>query len=414
MVKACLQLRQQLWRAFGPLRRTSRRLGCRPEIPSRASGDSTLLPVVWRFPDLPPLFVVHLSRVVGPRQLNTRHGAWSTAIADGALIHILGSWDQLAFTSPLIGNPLLRGSSMFQELMRVQLYADEVKRHPNARGQNWMYIGVLAIPTTHRQSALQMLLEDRQIADFPRELKSTELTRHYKIKLATRWLQRVMLDKSKIFHFYILGLNMENLQRCAFGDSSAEQYRHIYSRFFRSAIEYVLKDFFSGAKHVRVSSIFHDRESGLEADELFDWHAIATISRSTDNVEFESDRITFIDSDHAKEQVYPDDSHFIQLIDLILGVVRQCLDSTSREDGITEVAQAFLPLVERLTDERRRRNHNSRYCYVRRCHLAFFPSARLSTGDLQEPWKRVSSSFYFTRRLLLAERVTGQERLAGF
>lgn len=273
-----------------------------------------------------------------------------------------------------------------------------------------MYLGLLAIPENQRLEALKILEEDRKAVPYFRELKSTKLTQRPKIELAKRWLRRVMEDDQKCFHFYILGLNMDNLERRAFGDTNREQFRRIYNRFFRSAVAYTLKYFFGDSDQIEVLAIFHDRTE-MEHDDLFDWHTIWKLEMKEEKIVFKSDKIKFIDSDHDKEEDYPDDSHFIQLIDLILGSVRQCLDCTSTKDGIIEVAKEFLPLVERLTDKHRYNNPNSRYRYYRRCSIAFFPSKKLTVKDLGDQWKRIQSSFFVQRPSLLAEKLSGQQKL---
>lgn len=293
--------------------------------------------------------------------------------------------------------------------MIVRLYCDEIKPIRNSDGQNWMYIGISAIPDTHYQSCLRDLLQDRNDAGYEREIKSTELTQRPKINLATRWVNRILDDREKRFHFYILGLNLDNLQRSAFGDSRSEQVRRIYNRFFRSSISFVLNSYFQDDS-ISVEYLFHDRTE-MESDDLFDWHSLWRLQQDSDRVSFNRDRITFIDSDHEREISHPNDSHFIQLTDLILGCARQCLDCTSTRGGIMEVAQVFLPLAQRLADERRCDNPNSRFRYFRRCKFSFFPSARLSETDLEDAFERVRSSFFVNRALLLSEKVSGQGRL---
>lgn len=294
--------------------------------------------------------------------------------------------------------------------MKVRLYGDEIKQFKNSEGQSWMYLGLLAIPENQWSHALEILEEDRKAVSYFGEIKSTKLTQRPKIELAKRWLGRVMWDDRKCFHFYILGLNMDNLQRKAFGDKGKEQDRRIYNRFFRMGVTYTLKGYWGDMDLIDVLAIFHDKTE-MERDDLFDWHTIWKIAIKEEKITFKTDTIKFIDSDHAKEKDYPDDSHFIQLIDIILGSVRQCLDCTSTKEGITEVAKEFLLLFERLTDKRRCNNPYSRYRYYKRCCIAFFPSRKLTTKDLADPWKRIQSSFFVQRPSLLTEKLSRQQRL---
>lgn len=296
----------------------------------------------------------------------------------------------------------------------VRLYADEIKPRKNALDQTWMYIGIVAIPQQKHPSALRLLLTDRDDAGYHREVHFADLTNYSyahvhneKTLLAKKWIQRVMWNGEKTFHFYVLGLNLSNLETAAFG-TGKDRKRNVYNRFFRSALSYVLKAYFG--RNVLVEAIFHDK-GDLNKDELFDWHSIWRISAEEPGIIFRQDTIEFIDSDHEKETRYPQESHFVQLTDVILGSARQCLDCTSSKDGCTGVAETFLPLMDRLTDRKRVRNIFSRYRYVRRCSVSFFPSRRLTLKELEDPWKRARSTFYINRRLLLKDKLSGQLRL---
>ena len=70
-----------------------------------------------------------------------------------------------------------------------------------------------------------------------------------------------------------------------------------------------------------------------------------------------------------------------------------------------------MPLVERLTDSRTRRNPNSHFFHYQRLSLSFFPSKRLKLKELDDPNKRLASSFYFHRLLLFVERQSRQMKL---
>jgi hypothetical protein len=274
--------------------------------------------------------------------------------------------------------------------MRIRLYVDEIKKIKNVEGQFWMYIGVLAIPSDQYQYALECLENDREKVSYFGELKSTNLTQSTKIQLAKLWIKRMKHDKCKCFHFHILGLNMGNLQTRAFGDKHGEQQKRIYNRFFRSSVLYLLKYFFGDSPSIEVEAIFHDRTE-MEYDDLFDWHTIWRIEREEDNITFASNIIEFVDSDHRKE--------------------RHCLDCTSNKPGIIEAAKEISPLIERLANKRSCKNPNSRYCYYRRCSISFFPSRKLALEDLNDPLERLRSSFFVQRRLLLNEKLSGQQSL---
>ena len=146
----------------------------------------------------------------------------------------------------------------------VRLYVDSSGPCDNELGERWLYIGLLAIPEDRYGDTVRWLAEDRISAGYDREVHFVDL-RNYsyaycyneKTLLAKRWVERVIWDDQKVFHFHLLGLNLTNLQHQAFGTGS-EQDRNIYNRFFRTAMAYALKYFFGSVVVIRV---FHDRSS---------------------------------------------------------------------------------------------------------------------------------------------------------
>ena len=299
--------------------------------------------------------------------------------------------------------------------VQVKVYADEVKpSYKNKFGERWMYIGILAIPENKYRAALDHLVEDRGEARYDGAVHFVELSNHStarvynrKTLLAKKWIERILWDSNKIFHFYVLGLNLLNLRHEAFG-TGKEQDRNIYNRFFRTALAYALKGYFSNYDQIIVSDIFH-HAGHMDTDDLFDWHSIWRLETSEEKLSFDTSRIVFVESDHRKELRYPDASNFIQLTDVILGSVRCCLDATTTRAGCVEIATSMLPLAERLTNEKSRSNPHSRYRYFRRCSVSFFPRKKLSAKQLADPWEVVQSSFYNNRSLLLKEQISGQQ-----
>ena len=308
--------------------------------------------------------------------------------------------------------PYIIGGAGWRQPPAVRLYADEIKPYRNGLDERWMYIGLLAVPEADFDRIQSWLRQDRNAADYFNEVHFTKLRNasdagayNEKTLLAKRWVERVLWDQQKVFHFHLLGLNLTNLQYFAFG-TGWEQKRNIYNRFFRTSLTYALKRFFGGGE-VTVTGLFHDA-SEFEDDDLFDWHAIWRVDRAEPSITFVPDSISFIDSDHAKEKDFPEDSHLIQLCDVLLGGLTQCLDARNRKDGCCEIAKVLLPLADQLVDPRCARSPNSSYRHARRMSVSFFPSKRLKLRELEDDWRRAQSGFYIRRRLLFEEQLGGQ------
>jgi hypothetical protein len=162
-----------------------------------------------------------------------------------------------------VTEPCILGGKDHRRATTVRLYADEIKPYRNALDERWMYIGLLAIPESDYEDVQSWLDEDRDAANYYDEVHFTELrnasdagVHNEKTLLAKYWMERVLRDHRKVFHFHLLGINMSNLQPFAFG-TGWEQKRNIYNRFFRASVAYVLKYFFGGGT-VRVVHVLKD------------------------------------------------------------------------------------------------------------------------------------------------------------
>ncbi len=294
-----------------------------------------------------------------------------------------------------------------KDAVELFIYADEIKQHINKFGENWAYIGVLAIPKDKVRTAYNRLMEARNEVQYFGEVHFSGL-RAKKIKsprviLAGRWLDLILNDTDKCFYFYVLGINLTNLTHDVFADTKT--FSSIYNRFFRTAVSFVLNGYFGLYKKVNVIGILHDA-GNMEHDDYFDWHTIWKIDNDDryPNICFNNQLILFIDSNHEKEKTYPAHSHFVQLIDVVLGTLAYSLDYRVQGCGADYLAEKFSPLVIRLTDNKTRNNPNSRYKYHRKYSISFFPSERLSTEMLRDDTQRCVSTFYHNRKLLWSER----------
>ncbi|MCK4307675.1 DUF3800 domain-containing protein [candidate division WOR-3 bacterium] len=310
--------------------------------------------------------------------------------------------------------PDLENRVFVNDEIKLYLYADEIKKFSNLNGESWMYIGLVIITEDEKNELFHCLMRARKDANYSRELHFRDINRlserSEKTQLCKKWIEITLSEnRPRLVNFHILGLNLSNLQHQAFGEKKG-QARNIYNRFFRSTTSNCLKYYFAKYKKITVKTIFHDRNE-LENDELFDWHTIWRIETEEEKISFDNRNICFIDSDHLKEKDFPNESHFIQLTDIILGAASLCLDKTNNREGSNEIAQMFLPLIERLNDNRRANNPNSKYNYFRKCGLSFFPKKRLTLEQLKDRWERTRSGFYKNRPIILREKMSGQENL---
>jgi hypothetical protein len=262
-----------------------------------------------------------------------------------------------------------------------------------------LYLGVLIIPESRLAAAFDALNQDRCAVGYHRELHFKTITQHHKAELARRWLDRVLYDERKIFHFHALGVDVRILSASAFGGGPGWKQK-AYTRLFRSAVVYAMKSFFTAG--VDVSLVVHDR-ADVEHDPFFDWHALWRINLDH-GIRCDGSRIQFCDSDHTLPGVDPCDSNMIQLTDLLLGATRLGLEATSGQQHKVAVAERWIPLLARLTDERLYRNPNSRYRHVGRCSVSFFPSRALTKAELASDIERARSHFYVSRRPRLLDR----------
>lgn len=299
--------------------------------------------------------------------------------------------------------------------IKLYLYADEIKRSQNRIGESWMYLGLLIVNEDNKKQLFDYLMQARKEANYYGELHFGEIrkssNKSEKTLLGKKWSEIVLSEnKERIVNFHVLGLNLSNLQYQSFGEEKKERARNIYNRFFRSITKGCLKYYFPGYKRIFVNTLFHDRNE-LENDELFDWHTIWRIEMEEENISFDDRNICFVDSDHQKEKNFPTESHFIQLTDLILGATSQCLDCGNNRVGCIEIGKLFLPLVERLNDQNRVNNPNSRYSYYRKCCLSFFPKGSLTLEQLANNFTKLRSGFYRNRLIILKEKLNCQRKL---
>jgi hypothetical protein len=300
--------------------------------------------------------------------------------------------------------------------VRLSLYCDEIKevhiRDPLFGNEKWAYIGVLIVPAGDQRELVCRLLDRRcgnpdgakkwgscapecsHHARNDKEVHYRQIDSADKFFIASRWLDFMLADTT-LTRFYILGIDLSKLDYARFGQGTAsERFRRVYNRFFRTAILKSVKSYFHQFQTIVIAQVVHDN-TGMRYADYFPWHAIYRIGRDDPKVRFECSEIEFLDSDH---RVSGDQrSHLLQYIDLILGASYNALHWGSHQPNKTQAALRLVPLLERLMHAPR--NVNSRFQYVGRMSVDFFPAA--SFDSLTEWERRMGKpgGFYKAREL---------------
>lgn len=280
------------------------------------------------------------------------------------------------------------------EQWEISVYVDESKPALNC---HWLYIGAIVIPTARVEQALSYLNESRELTGYYEELHFQALKTAQKRLLGQAWLDHVLFGRERTFYFYLLGIDTSKINKARFGIDSKTQEAQLYARTFRMAITYAVKASAAGRQAI-VDHIFHDR-GDMENHDVFSWHSQWRMGQDH-QLKFRRREVTFVDSDHMAETSFAQASHFIQLADLVTGAFRQCIEGTSVQKAKATLGLQARPLLDRLTDPRRRNNPNSRFDHLGRVHVGFWPKPNAVDDQ---------SLFYSSRVLLGSDSEAGDQ-----
>jgi hypothetical protein len=280
------------------------------------------------------------------------------------------------------------------EEIQLNLYCDEIKEStivdPDIGNQHWIYLGILIVPTILEDELISKICDLRCRntqnkngwgackTQCPYHEKNDKEI-HYKrsksadvYHIARKWIEFACKDGIYTF-FYILGLNLDNLDYSCFGNHCpSERFRIIYNRFFRTAVLKSAKSYFYIYDRIIIENIFHDN-ADISNHEYFPWHSIYRLERDDPKLTFVSDEIQFIDSDHHESNNKR--SHLIQYIDVLMGSIFNALHWESQNVKKENLALVIHPLLQRMI--KNPRNRNSSYNIHNRKSIDFFPSRRL-------------------------------------
>lgn len=292
---------------------------------------------------------------------------------------------------------------MDNNVIEIELYADEIKKSKNLHtNEVWTYICLLAVPTQKKEQLLKKLHDVRQAHNCFSEIHGHDIEQGIKRDTACNWMKDVVCrDRySKCLYFKIVGINHSKLNEDLFGDQTFD---NIYNRFFRTAMLGLLHSSFDRNKLKRVVNVFHD-QANIQQHYYFPWHSIFRIDKDQGDIQFTCKDITFISSDHRKSQ--REESHLIQLADILLTGASQCLDCKSKRPNRIALGKAIYPLLSRMLEKPN--NVNSSYGYYKKYSASFFPKKRLSLAELADPSKLTHSGFYVNRKIFHVEEAHGQ------
>ena len=307
--------------------------------------------------------------------------------------------------------------------IEVVLFVDEIK--PDATKSPWCYLGLVSVPMSNWDYLYRKLKASRDSTGFQREIKFHKIkrARNERSRCVYSWLP-LLIEKDHGVRWSVVGINTSMLQLERFGDFKSEQQVSLQRRFLRATVRHHLKTCYrTQGKQVHVVRFFHDTEGRLEADPYFQWHAINWLQTHEQGISFAEANIRFIHSDHEKETKFKRASHAVQLCDVLIGAIQHAhldtqlihhpnWDVTKRKFPERDrLAELFHPLLAPMLDPKKAQNVNSRYGYVGRCNLAFFPSRALSAAEFEDPFTRAQSTFYRAEPLKGLERNRLQLRL---
>lgn len=280
----------------------------------------------------------------------------------------------------------------------------------------WLYHGFLFVPTGNEDLIVDRIVRERDASTWEKEIHFSKLQNtKTMVDLAMRLTDAFCNYFRDISYFYLMGIDYQNLAKELWVDRKTRDQR-IYNRFFQIGLYSAIKWFFlfkdSDVERVTIQTIYSDAKSRT-VDDLFHSMPISDTSFKAvikdEPIVFMDKRIVEVDSDHERETKYIQQSHIIQLADLLVGAFGQALDATSQQEGKCKVADVLtrhgLPGIL------------MKYCepyysspYYKKVNVSFFPREQLTKEEIisEQVFKRVRQ-FYNSREVKFLNRE--QERL---
>lgn len=273
----------------------------------------------------------------------------------------------------------------------------------------WLYHGFILCEVKKCSTLINDLIDKKTEAGCPvgDRIHFVELTSRSagssSTKTAVKWAKLFRDVCYRNMWFYLLGVDLSNINYDAFGLKSNGRDRHyrIYNKFFEIGLFTACRWFFDPTTvDIEIEGIFSEERS-LERRNPFAFYAPYRINQRESNIKIKTKHITKISSTPSKEKRYPDYVHNLNLVDVLVGSFSEVFDYSSTQDGCVEVAEQLYIVCDRLSAN----PFNSRSRYYKRYAMSFFPRRRLNSSEIiQSKTSQLGNHFYNKRQPCLRQQ----------
>lgn len=302
--------------------------------------------------------------------------------------------------------------------INITIFCDEIKNMSltdkvSKIYENWDYIGVLIVPTNKIKELAYELNSKRCPNNDYNTCKNNCLFHlknnvkvHYQdysdtinYQIADRWCDIIINNTryNKKFFTHVLGINTAKIDKSYFrtADQTTNVENNIYNRFFRTAIIYPIKSYFSDYDEVIIDNIFHDC-GNMDHHQYFKKQPLRRINLEVENVRLNCKEIITLQTDNRN--CMEDNNLMLQLIDLYLGAVMNCLHYTGKKNK-EKIALKLYPVIERCINNPF--NSNSKYYKINT--ISFYPKHRIDKNDdWIDKMIKMQDNFYTNRELRIS------------
>ncbi|MDD4352907.1 MAG: hypothetical protein PHN56_00465 [Candidatus Nanoarchaeia archaeon] len=164
-----------------------------------------------------------------------------------------------------------------------------------------------------------------------------------KSKIAINWINLLKNELTKKLFFKIFIVDLNKLDKKRFG--SKNKIYNIYNKFFKISVGGIKKYLF-GNKTICINKIIHHTETGLNNHTLFKYSSSLGLNKYNINIlnneiEFYSHNNRFCSDEDCFKK-----THFIQLVDLIIGSFMELLIYKSKNEYKIKVAECLREIFE--------------------------------------------------------------------